>query len=180
MTSNFCKFCGSTNLKTIKNPISSIKEKNFKLGVTYDGLIPLGVSASWKKGSETSYNTAFCVTCRNLDATNSTNPTRPLIIPPNYLNKHIVIPHLLCTHLTNNYDDAKIKGTIMSISDNLEKIYNKWSQSGVNPCKYDHVGKKIIIRLKFRVSITCWVIVDSVQDRIYLRLSYGGNKIICP
>lgn len=179
MTSNFCKFCGSTNLEPIKNAISTTKEKNVKLEVPYIKS-PLEFSASWKKGSEINYDTLFCVTCRNLDVANSLNPTRPLIIPPNDSNTYTVIPYLLCTHLMNNYDDAKIMDMIGSINNNLKKIYSKWSQSGVNPCKCDHIGKKIKICLKFRMSITCWVIVDSIQGKIYLRLSYGGNKITCP
>ena len=69
---------------------------------------------------------------------------------------------------------------IRRIKNCLEKIYHAWSITGLNPCKCDHMGKKITISLKHGVGIICWVIVDPIKNKIYLRLSYGGNKIRCP
>ena len=181
MVELFCRFCGSSNLKNLRVKIKIIRKNQFKPEVSYEKIKASLGSITRKKESDTSYITKFCITCRNIDAVDPTNPTPPLEAYVSDSGKWVVIPYILATHLKGiRYDEVEIIKLIRRIRICLEKIYNKWSIDGLNPCKCDHMGKKITISLKHGVGIMCWVIVDSIKNKIYLRLSYGGNKITCP
>lgn len=156
-------------------------KNQFKPEVSYEKIKASLGSITRKKETDSTYITKFCITCRNLDAADPKNPTPPLEAILSDSKKRVIIPYILATHLKNiQYDEAEMIKLIRCIKNCLEKIYNKWSIDGLNPCKCDHMGKKITIPLKNKVGIMCWVIVDSIKNKIYLRISYGGNKITCP
>jgi len=149
--------------------------------ISYEKIKASAGSITRKKESEKSYITKFCITCRNIDAANSNHSTPSLDAYLSDFQKWVVIPYMLSTHLKGiQYDESEIITLLRCIMNNLEKIYNEWSVDGLNICKCDHMGKKITIPLKHGVGIICWVIVDSIKNKTYLRLSYGGNKIECP
>lgn len=176
-----CRFCGSDNLTNIRVNLKKTSTNQLKPEVSYKKIKGSLGSITRKKESETNYITKFCTTCRNIDAINEINPTPPLEAYNSDLEKWIVIPYMLSTHLKSiKYDEVEIAKLLNCIKNCLEKIYNSWSIDGLNPCKSEHMGKKIIIPLKHGVGIMCWVIVESITNKIYLRLSYGGNKIRCP
>jgi len=176
-----CRFCGSNNLADIRVNLKKTREDQLKPEVSYQKIKASVGSITRKKESGTSYITKFCVICRNIDAVDPANPTPTLEAYLSDSEKWVVIPYVLATHLKGiKYDVIEISKLIRCIRKCLEKIYNKWSIDGLNPCKCDHMGKKITIPLKHGVGIMCWVIVDSIKNKIYLRLSYGGNKITCP
>lgn len=176
-----CRFCGSNNLTSIRVNLKKTSINQLKPEVSYQKTkISIG-SVDRNKESDTTYITKFCITCRNIDAINKINPTPPLKAYDSELEKWIVIPHILSTHLKGlKYDEAEIVKLLHCIKNCLKKIYNNWSINGLNPCKSEHMGKKITIPLKNGGVIMCWVIVEPIKNKIYLRLSYGGNKITCP
>lgn len=160
--------------------IKKTRTDQLKPEVSYQKIKASIGSITRKKESGTTYITKFCIICRNIDAVDPTNPTPPLEAYASDYGKWVVIPYMLVTHLKSiRYDEADISKLIRCIRICLEKIYNRWSIDGLNPC-HDHMGKKITIPLKHGVGIMCWVIVDLIKNKIYLRLSYGGNKIECP
>ncbi len=176
-----CRFCGSDNLTNIRVTLKKTRTDQLKPEVSYQKIKASVGSLTRKKESGTSYITKFCTTCRNIDAVNIENPTPPLEAYISDFQKWVIIPYMLSTHLKGiKYDEVEITRLLRCIRNCLEKIYNKWSIDGLNICKCNHMGRKIIIPLKHGVGIMCWVIVDSIKNKIYLRLSYGGNKIECP
>ena len=181
MIHQYCRFCGSSDLRDIQVKIKKIREDELKPELSY---LKFKVSAgAMRRIREDSsrYITKFCRICRNIDAVDPTSPTTPLEAYFSDSKKWVVIPFMLKTHLKLvQYDEVDIRNLIRKIRICLEKIYNKWSIDGVNPCKGNHMGKKITIPLKHGVGIFCWVIIDLLADKVYLRISYGGGKITCP
>ena len=176
-----CRFCGSSNLQDLHKIITNTKENQFKPEVSYATITASTGSMTRKKESYSNYDTKFCIICRNVDAADPQNFTPPLEIHLSDYGRMVIIPYLLCTHLKSiQYDASEISKLIRYIKICLEKIYNKWSIDGVNPCKCKHIGRKITIPLKNKIKILCWVIVDPVESKMCLRISYGGNKITCP
>jgi len=177
----YCKFCGSPNLTNIRLDIKQTKTKEFKPEITYHNVGVTAGSIKRKTGSTMRYISKFCKLCRNLEATELKNPTPPLEAYASDLKKTIIIPYTLATHLNAvEYEPDEIISLISKIKSKLNTIYNRWSITGVNPCKDEHVGKKLEIKLKHGVEIICWVIMDSFKDKVLIRLSYGGGKITCP
>ena len=161
--------------------IKQTKTKEFKPEITYHNLGVAGGSIKRKTGSTMRYITKFCKLCRNIDAAESNHPTPPIEAYASDLKKTIIIPYVLTTHLkAAGYQSDEIPLFLSKIKSQLNKIYNRWSITGVNPCKDEHMGKKLEIKLKHGVEIICWVIMDSLKVKVLIRLSYGGGKITCP
>lgn len=176
-----CRFCGSDHLYDIRVNIKKTHTYQLKPEVSYQKIIVSVGSLTRNKESEMSHNTKFCNTCRNINAVNIEHLTPPLVAYLSDFKKWITIPYLLTTYLkVIQYDEAEIIKLLRCIMNCLEKIYNKWSIDGLNQCRGKHMGKKITIPLKHGVGIICWVIVEPIENKIYMRLSYGGNKITCP
>lgn len=176
----YCRFCGSEDLKDIQVNIKNTTTNQFKPEVSYKQLGISGGSITKQKETGGKYISKFCLTCRNIDAVNI-GTTRPLEAYSSRIDKIIIIPSTLTTHLSSIcYEPDEISTLIKKISKCLLKIHNSWSIQGNNPCKEDRVGRKISFQLKHGVEVTCWVIVETIKNKIYLRLTYGGNKITCP
>ena len=176
-----CRFCGSSNLTDAIKIWKKTNTNQLKLELSYELIKVSAGSITRKKEFEIGYPTTLCNLCRNTDAINEINPSPPLEAYNSDFRKWVVIPNILSTHLKSvKYDEGEMLKLLSCIRNCLEKIYNKWSVDGLNPCKSEHMGKKITIPLKHGVGIMCWVIVESIKNKTYLRLSYGGNKITCP
>ncbi len=181
MAEIFCRFCGSNQLENLQRVFRNIRNNQFRPEVSYEKFRGSLGSITRTNEFNSTYTTKFCIICRNLDAADPNNPTPPLEAIHSDSSKRVIIPYVLATHLKSvQYEEVDMIKLIECIKNCLDKIYNKWSIDGLNPCKDEHMGKKITISLKHGVGIMCWVIVDSIKNEIYLRLSYGGNRITCP
>lgn len=130
------------------------------------------------KGKEFHYKSTYCKTCRNIDVIELNEPKS---IISNKNNAEIVIPTILNEQLEiHSYEPYDVIQLMRSITKKLEKIYKQWSQGGgINPCKGNHVGRKIKIVLRSGLKIPCWVIVETIHRKIVFRLCYGGSNVEC-
>lgn len=112
----FCRFCGSNNLKDIQVKIKKTRKEQLKPEVSYKEISASVGSITRKKESGTRYITKFCVICRNIDAVDPSNPTPPLEAYISDFGKWVVIPYILCTHLKGvRYDEVEISKLIRCI-----------------------------------------------------------------
>jgi len=130
------------------------------------------------KNKEFHFKVTYCKVCKNIDVVDYTKPKE---IISNKHNAEIVIPSILDNQLKiHDYEPYDIIQLVNSITKRLEKTYQKWSQGGgYNPCRRNHVGKKIKLLLHSGLKIPCWVIVETVRNKIVFRLCYGGSNVNC-
>lgn len=130
------------------------------------------------RGTEYVFTTNQCQTCYNANVINTSVLTTPIMASS--AQKLMVIPHLLMARLfESQYKLEDIPELLHEHKSNLNKIERKWSNNGVNPCKKNHLGYKITLKLK-NMKIHCWVIVDMLNEKLAFRLTYGGEDIECP
>ena len=91
-----------------------------------------------------------------------------------------VIPHGLIVQLKHHcYYEADVHDLLKDLKDKLERCYNVRSSENRNTCKDNKIGHRITFSIG-NLTVSCWVIVDILEDRIALRLSYAGGEVICP
>ena len=173
----YCKFCGAESI------IDTDKEENRKKSKKLHPKLSIGhlqgEIGSMKTNNDyrLSYRDTLCRICRNTNVI-AQEEHKPMTIP--YKDKKfIVIPYLLQTIFVNNeYNERQILQLVVKICNKLETIYKKWTRNGINPCKCNHVGKKISIKLG-KSSLNCFIIIESSLTGVIFRISYGG-KVQCP
>jgi hypothetical protein len=182
----FCKFCGSQEIRYVKS----------NSGLTVDKMIDPQVGIvdpnsgmnfnvkifSWTKGKkkELLVKTNQCRVCRNIDVVDNTVSNHPITLISSAHNTGVVIPFILERLFHNNqYTEREIAVLVNELRDRLGSIYKSWTKKGINPCRGNHVGKKIKIALTNGMMTWCWVIVDTLDRDIVFRLTYGGRDIEC-
>jgi len=141
--------------------------------------IGLSVSLGKDKGSSLSYQTRFCKKCYNIHVVDSSTIYDPILISSSGVM--FVIPYTLAVLLkTNCYREKDILQFVSDNAEMLKRIQNKWSKKGEVPCKRGRVGYKMKLKLKNDLKIMCWIIVDTIRDKLARRMAYGGAKVNCP
>jgi len=166
------------NDKTLE-PEISLSGLGAAIGIA--GLSLKGGHITKKKSRELIFETSYCKTCRNIDASISSKESHHLEMQSNSRTELVIIPHGLSVFLKDiNFHHEELALRIQDLKTSLDGIYRKWQKVGSNPCKCNKVGRKLMFELKKGIIITCWIIIDSIGNKIVFRLSYGGGNVQCP
>lgn len=170
-----CKYCSSDEVVNAQSTDQHAKRRSFTADVKIVD-IGLSVSLGKDKGSSLSYQTRFCKKCYNIHVADSSTIYDPILIGAMF-----VIPYALAVLLkTNCYTEKDILQFVLDNAEMLKRIQNKWSKKGEVPCRHGRVGYKMKLKLKNDLKIMCWIIVDTIRDKLAYRMAYGGAKVNCP
>jgi hypothetical protein len=180
----YCKYCGSNEVTDAQITKEYSKSKAFqpegKIGF---GAFSAGGSLSLgnREGSTFSYAAKYCNKCYNSDLNTILDPFKPLKVNCLSCQLPVIIPYSLSTQLkTHQYSGEEIIKLILYSEEKFEKIYKKWSRKGTNRCRRGRLGYEARMFLKQNIEITCWIIMDYLDNELVFRLIYGGGKIHCP
>lgn len=169
------KVCGSCVLNPVTIRVENQKETEIKPAIGTGDLVASLGSTHTSATKTISYNMAMCVTCRNLDP--EPLDKEPMKVIMSDYDKIVIIPYRLGSILSQCEKD-EITFMVRKYRNRFEKIFQKWQKSEQNKCKSCRIGEKIKINVS-DVNAYCWIIIECT-DVCYIRLSYGGGKIICP
>lgn len=190
-TTLFCKYCASPNIGKTIFKTKDLTDKTFEPKISLTGpesttgsMPELGIGLGHltrKKSRELLVETTLCNTCRNIDAGISARDSNHLEVESSASAESIIIPHSLSVLLRNSgVEDDEITSGLQGIRKKFQEIYTKWKKTGgINQCKCNKVGKKLMFEIKLGLVITCWIIIDSIGSKMVFRLAYGGGKVVC-
>ena len=171
----YCKVRGNFNIKSVIMLDENRRGIEIRPTIGTGGLAASLGSIHAAATTAMRYDVAMCMTCRNLD--HKPLDVEPMKIKMSDYDKHVVIPYHLARVLSQ-YGEDEIALMVRKYRARFERIFKKWQKSGQDKCKWCRVGEKIKMKIN-RAIIQCWIIVE-LTDICYIRLSYGGVKIICP
>ena len=180
----YCRYCGGTSIVFGVQINEMSKEKLFKPEVHVDiGGVSVGgsiVSNAESDRMEHHFPSNQCQICLNTYAINICTETKPLELCPSGNLPVVIIPHLLHIVLhSHKYDIVGIYNLIVMTKNKLRRIHTKWSKNGINPCVKNKLGYKTTLLLKNGVKLDCWVIIDSIRQKLAYRLVFGGRDVSC-
>ena len=173
-TDVYCSVCGSKDVTKAVMHTAVGKGGELRPAVSVGEVgVELG-SLHRKSNTGLTYDTLLCLMCRNVVKRETSNE-QPILVSTPSRNMMIVIPYFLAMTLRTKNE---IQELVSRYRGRFERIFKRWLKTAQNECKGCRVGAKITIAVR-NFKINCWVIVEPV-DVYYVRLSYGGAKIICP
>lgn len=170
----YCSVCGSEDMTEVTMHDSAKRGAELRPVVSAGQLgIEIG-SLRAESDAGVTYGAMMCLVCRN-NIKLKTSGLQPIAVPTSDPDRVIIIPYFLAMVLRTKDKAVEL---VCRYRDRLEKIFNKWLRTAQNRCRGCKVGVKTTFNVR-NFKINCWVIVEQV-DIYYMRLTYGGSRIICP
>jgi hypothetical protein len=172
----YCKFCGSTEVKTIRETTTNNQGKSLRVSIV-PNLVDEAISNH--STDQIEYSNTYCDTCKKTSAAGNNAPF-VIIIKVREIYFHFLLPYTLIELFRGfNINESRLKRMLENMTISIDRIFRKYTRSGTNPCKRYKIGYKKVLNLNGQ-RIYVWILLSNLNNgRKLVRFVYGGGKSFC-